>query len=71
MALLAIVISLTGTVVSIVEANILSDQQELILEEKAASVWPFLEVAVNVDLTKDETCAGRELLKKPTKRLFF
>lgn len=42
MALLAIAISLIGTGVSIIEAGILHDQQQLMMEEKAASVWPFV-----------------------------
>ncbi|MEM9258043.1 MAG: hypothetical protein AAGA62_00270 [Bacteroidota bacterium] len=42
MALIAIVISLVGTGVSIIEARILREQQNLMMEEKAASVWPYV-----------------------------
>ncbi|MEM1357542.1 MAG: hypothetical protein AAGF89_05055 [Bacteroidota bacterium] len=42
MALIAIVISLVGTGVSIIEARILREQQDLMMEEKAASVWPYV-----------------------------
>lgn len=53
MALIAIIISLVGTVVSIMEANILRAQQELMLEEKAAAVWPHLAVSMNVEFSAE------------------
>jgi hypothetical protein len=48
MALLAIVISLIGTGVSMMEAGILRDQQKLMVEEKAASVWPYVVSSTSV-----------------------
>lgn len=48
MALVAIVISLIGTGVSMMEAGILRDQQQLMIEEKAAAVWPFVTPQTNV-----------------------
>ncbi|MEL7162668.1 MAG: hypothetical protein AAFN92_18060, partial [Bacteroidota bacterium] len=53
LAIVAILISLVGTGVSIIEAKILRDQQELMLEEKAAAVWPY--VTVNSLLSQDTT----------------
>ncbi|MFT5016276.1 MAG: hypothetical protein ACI9G6_001045 [Limisphaerales bacterium] len=48
MALLAIVISLIGTGVSMMEAGILRNQQKLMVEEKAASVWPYVVSSTSV-----------------------
>lgn len=52
MALLAIIISLIGTGVSIIEAGILREQQRLMVEEKEAAVWPY--VSAGVLLNNDE-----------------
>lgn len=64
MALLAIVISLIGTGVSIVEANILRDQQALMTEEKAASVWPYLVLNGKADVDKNQLTLSYELNNK-------
>lgn len=55
MALLAIIISLVGTGVSIVEANILRDQQQLMLEEKEAAVWPYVSAGVQMSYDTSAT----------------
>lgn len=47
LALLAILISLVGTGVSIFETKLLREQQELMVEEKAASVWPYVDMIVS------------------------
>jgi hypothetical protein len=46
------VISLIGTGVSIMEAGILRDQQQLMVEEKAAAVWPYLESSTSAIKTE-------------------
>lgn len=55
---MAIFISLIGTGISIMEAGILRDQQQLMTEEKAAAVWPF----VATQTTISETELGLEVL---------
>ena len=47
LALLAILISLVGTGVSIFESKLLREQQTIMVEEKAASVWPYVELKIN------------------------
>lgn len=42
---MALLVSLVGTYVALREANILERQQELIEEQKAASVWPMLKTS--------------------------
>jgi hypothetical protein len=51
MALLAIIISLVGTGVSIIEAKILRDQQALMVQESSAAVWPYLSVSYSIGTT--------------------
>lgn len=51
MALIAIIISLVGTGVSIVEAKILRDQQALMVQESSASVWPYLSQSITIGTT--------------------
>ncbi|SEQ41747.1 hypothetical protein [Neolewinella agarilytica] len=48
MALLAIVISLVGTCVSIFEARILREQQTIMSDEKEATVWPYVSAGANI-----------------------
>lgn len=55
MALLAIVISLVGTCVSIFEARILREQQTIMSEEKEASVWPYLSANGNINMGPEST----------------
>ena len=57
MAIIAIFISLIGTGISVVEAGILRDQQQLMTDEKAATVWPFVAAKTQVL----ETEAGTEI----------
>lgn len=58
MALFAIFVSLIGTGISVIEAGILRDQQELMIEEKAAAVWPFVAGQTQVSESK----AGIEIV---------
>ncbi|MTB50144.1 hypothetical protein [Lewinella sp. W8] len=51
MALIAIIISLVGTGVSIIEAKILRDQQALMVQESSASVWPYISVNKSIGTT--------------------
>lgn len=51
-SLVAVAISLIGTVVSVYEAGVLRDQQSLQAEQKSASVWPY--VANNIDISAPE-----------------
>lgn len=55
MALLAIVISLVGTCVSIFEARILREQQTIMSEEKEASVWPYLSMSSDINMGSEST----------------
>ncbi len=48
MALLAIVISLVGTCVSIFEARILREQQTIMSDDKEATVWPYVSAGANI-----------------------
>ncbi len=48
-SLVAVAISLIGTLVSIYEARVLREQQNLLAEQKSASAWPY--VANNVDIS--------------------
>ena len=43
MSILAVLISLGALGVSLFEANIMRDQQQIMQEQKKASVWPYLE----------------------------
>ncbi|TXF91486.1 hypothetical protein FUA23_01975 [Neolewinella aurantiaca] len=52
MALVAILISLVGTIISITEAGILRDQQQMMKEEKAAAVWPYVASLVTMKNTE-------------------
>jgi len=50
MALLAIIISLVGTGVSVFEARILREQQTIMSEEKEAAVWPYLSMSGDINM---------------------
>jgi hypothetical protein len=57
LAIIALVISIFGTGISIVEAGILRDQQQLMLDEKAAAVWPYVKGNQHIS----ETALGMEI----------
>ncbi len=52
-ALVAVAISLIGTLVSIYEARVLREQQDLLAEQKSASAWPYLQAGPNTNYTGD------------------
>lgn len=54
-ALVAVVISLVGTFVSIYEAQIMREQQNLLAEQKSADAWPFMKGQALVDYQNDST----------------
>jgi hypothetical protein len=64
MALLAIVISLVGTCVSIIEARILREQQTIMNEEKEASVWPYVSSAGRIDVNEEGTTYELSLINE-------
>lgn len=64
LAILAILISLVGTGVSIFESQILREQQEIMLAEKAASVWPFVRLAFNSSQTDTTYTIGATFINK-------
>ena len=45
MSIIAVLISLGALGVSLFEANIMRDQQQIMQEQKRASVWPYLDAA--------------------------
>lgn len=51
LAIIALVISIVGTGISIVEAGILRDQQQVMLDEKAAAVWPYVKGNQHINVT--------------------
>ena len=54
-ALVAVVISLVGTVTSIYEARILRNQQQTYQEEKAASVWPYIKTEMYTNYNNSDS----------------
>lgn len=54
-ALLALVISILGTVISMRETNILQEQQAMAREQKSATVWPHLDTDVIINYLEDST----------------
>lgn len=52
-SLVAVAISLIGTLVSIYEARVLRDQQSLQAEQKSASAWPYVAIDRDVSSTSD------------------
>ncbi len=52
-ALVAVAISLIGTLVSIYEARVLREQQDLLAEQKSASAWPYLQAGPNTNYAGD------------------
>ena len=64
-ALIALVISLLGTVLAYRETRILNEQQQLAMEQKAASVWPYVEVEKTFDYTTDSTLEFRFAIQNP------
>lgn len=54
-ALVAVVISLIGTFVSVYEANVLREQQDLLAEQKSAAAWPFMKCTPLVNYNNDTT----------------
>lgn len=52
-SLVAVAISLIGTVVSVYEAGVLSDQQKLQAEQKSASAWPYVAIDRDVSSVSD------------------
>jgi len=52
-ALVAVAISLIGTLVSIYEARVLREQQNLLVEQKSASAWPYLQGGPNTNYAGD------------------
>lgn len=52
-ALVAVAISLIGTLVSIYEARVLREQQNLLVEQKSASAWPYLQAGPNTNYQGD------------------
>jgi len=54
-ALVAVAISLIGTLVSIYEARILRDQQSLLTQQKSASLWPYVVAVPNMTFSGDSS----------------
>lgn len=52
-SLVAVAISLIGTLVSVYEARVLRDQQDLQVEQKSASAWPFVAVHSDISVESD------------------
>ncbi len=52
-SLVAVAISLIGTLVSIYEARVLRDQQNLLVEQKSASAWPLVAVQSDISVSGD------------------
>lgn len=51
LALFAILISVIGTGISLVQTDILREQQQIMQEEKAATVWPYIRLKRNYTAT--------------------
>lgn len=52
-ALVAVAISLIGTLVSVYEAQVLREQQDLLVEQKSAAAWPFMKCTPLVNYEND------------------
>ena len=55
LSVVAIVISLAGTGVAAYEANLTRRQQDIVLEQRAASAWPHIEALPRTDWGDDTT----------------
>lgn len=64
LALLAILISLVGTGVSIFESRLLREQQDLMIEEKAASVWPYVRLNMTSNQSPQAYTIGATFVNK-------
>ncbi len=64
LSLLAILISLVGTGVSIFETRLLREQQDLMIEEKAASVWPYVRLNMTSNQSPNTYTIGAKFINK-------
>lgn len=64
LALFALLISVIGTAISVIDTNILRDQQRMMAEEKAASVWPYVVASVVSEMKDNRAVVTYTLLNK-------
>lgn len=64
LAVIAILISLVGTGVAVFESRLLREQQILMMEEKAASVWPYVRTSIKAEQTDSSYVIAANLMNK-------